>query len=111
MWKLKAGVSADDFENWYENKHVPEIRAAMNGRRYITSKVLSSSAAGDVNASYYGDPAQSYYRMAEFYFESLEDMATVMASPQWKAGVADAGDWIASPLRFLTDPVQRSPSA
>jgi uncharacterized protein (TIGR02118 family) len=99
MWKLPANVSEADFERWYNEKHVPEVRRAPGLVRYITSKVIPERAGPD-----------SYYRIAEFCFNSLADMDHAMASPEWKGAVADAGQWIASPIRCVFEPTQQIPS-
>lgn len=99
MWKLPPNILEADFERWYNEKHVPEVRRAPGLVRYITSKVIRERAAPD-----------SYYRMAEFYFNSLADMDRAMASPEWKGAVADAGSWIASPIRCVFEPTQQIPS-
>ena len=97
IWKLKQGKTPEEFENWYENKHVPDVRVAMAGRRYVTSKVLPGSPGA----------ALGYYRMAEFYFDSVEEMTRIMGSPEWAANVADAGDWTADAIRFAVDPTEQ----
>jgi len=98
MWKLPAGVSETDFEHWYATKHVPDVKKVKELRSYVTCKIVPERAGPD-----------GYYRMAEFTFDSLEDMDRGMSSPEWKAAVADAGAWIASPMRLVSDATQQIP--
>jgi uncharacterized protein (TIGR02118 family) len=98
LWKLPNGVTEKDFESWYEDKHVPEVRKVPGLLRYETGRIMPERAAPD-----------SYYRMAEFTFESLEAMDAAMKSPQWAAAVADAGTWIASPARYFFETTVRIP--
>jgi uncharacterized protein (TIGR02118 family) len=95
MWKLPAGVKEEDFEKWYNEKHVPDVRGASPKLlKYVTNKVVNN------------DP-DSYYRMAEFYFASVDDMNEAFASDGWKAAVADAGPWIDGSIRcFFESTVQ-----
>ena len=99
LWKLPAGVSEADFERWYEETHVPEVRSVPGLLRYETCRIIAERAAPD-----------SYYRMAEFTFTSLEAMDAAMVSAGWKAAVADAGSWIAAPVRYVFDTTLRIPS-
>ena len=99
LWKLPDGVTPEAFERWYEEKHVPEVAATPGLLRYETCRMHAGFGAG-------GD----YYRMAEFTFESLGTMELAMSSGPWRAAVSDAGNWIASPVRYVCDTAVRIPA-
>jgi uncharacterized protein (TIGR02118 family) len=71
--------SPDEFEKYYLGTHMPLVMAAKRGKRTETSKC---PPAAD------GSPAP-YYRIFEVWFDSMEDMAAVTGTPEWKNVVAD----------------------
>ena len=71
--------SADDFEKYYFETHMPMVVAANPGKRMETSKV---APAAD------GSPAP-YYRIFQIWFDSQEEMAAITSTPAWRKVVAD----------------------
>ena len=72
-------TNAEEFENYYINTHLP-IAAKMKG---VARLELTRFAPGP-------DGEQpKYYRMAELYFPTEEQMQATMSSPEGEATVAD----------------------
>lgn len=92
MWKLPEGLSEQDFEAWYRNKHIDDAKKIPGLRRYTINRVVPSERA---NAP--------YYRMAELSFDSVEAAKAAFASPEWKYALADAIDKLASPARMFLE--------
>jgi uncharacterized protein (TIGR02118 family) len=90
FFNLPAGVKEADFENWYEQKHVPDLRKIKAIREFVQGRRAAEHAA-----------AGPYQRLAEFTFDSLEDMGKAMESPEWQAATVDAAAWIADPALFV----------
>lgn len=72
-------TNAEDFENYYSNTHLP-IAAKMKG---VDRLELTRFVPGPD-----GIPP-NYYRMAELYFSTDEQMQATMSSPEGEATVAD----------------------
>lgn len=71
--------SADAFEDYYAASHLP-IAAKMQGVDKLELTKFAAAPDG-------GKPA--YYRMAEVYFSSQEQMEATLGSPEGQATVAD----------------------
>ncbi len=71
--------NTDAFEDYYAATHLP-IAAKMQGVDKLELTKFSAAPDG-------GKPA--YYRMAELYFETEEQMETTLGSPEGQATVAD----------------------
>ena len=76
-------TSADDFENYYTRTHLP-IGGKMPG---VARAELTKFLAGPDG----GKPA--FYRMAELYFATEEQMRASLGSPEGQATVADLGNF------------------
>jgi uncharacterized protein (TIGR02118 family) len=72
---------AGAFEDYYANTHLP-LAAKMPG--------VQKLEAGKVIGTPDGQPAP-YYRVAEVYFDSPEDMQQSLGSPEGQATVEDIG--------------------
>lgn len=72
-------TSADEFEKHYHNVHMP-LAVKMKGVARVELTKLISAADG-------GKPP--FYRMAELYFSSEEQMKETLQSPEGKATVDD----------------------
>ena len=66
------------FEKYYDETHMP-IAANIPAKKVEIAKLVGTPE---------GEPA-SNYRMAELYFDSLEDLQTTMGSPEGQAAVND----------------------
>ncbi len=71
--------SPEDFEKYYAETHLP-IAGTIKGIKRIE---LSKAVSGP------GEPKPAFYRIAELYFDSIEQMNSVMSSPEAKKTVAD----------------------
>jgi uncharacterized protein (TIGR02118 family) len=72
-------TNAADFEKYYSETHLP-IAGKMSGVAKLELTKFSSAPDG-------GKPA--FYRMAELYFSSPEQMQQTLGSPEGKATVDD----------------------
>ena len=69
----------DAFEDYYANKHIPLANTMPFVERLETTRFLPGP-----------DGSQPpYYRMAELYFKSMEDLQANMASPEGQATASD----------------------
>ena len=73
----------DDFEKYYEEIHAP-IASGMKG---VMRFELTKFTAGPDG----GRPA--FYRMAELYFTSQDQMQKAMSSPEGQATVSDIANF------------------
>ena len=89
LWNLPPGMSAAEFERWYEEQHIPDARRIPGLRRYTVNRAADGQ-----------EGAQRYYRMAELSFDSLEAVEEAMRSPEWQHAFADARDKIADHTRL-----------
>lgn len=78
---LLYGYPADTvaFETYYATTHLP-LAAAINGLRRAEFSLVSSAFDGS---------RSPFYRIAELYFDDLEQMQAAMGSPSGQTAVAD----------------------
>ena len=89
-------TDAVEFENYYSNTHLP-IAAKMKG---VDRLELTRFAPGP-------DGAQpEYYRMAELYFPTEEQMQATMSSPEGEATVADLPKFATGGVTVLVGSVE-----
>ncbi|MGA3004454.1 MAG: EthD family reductase [Acetobacteraceae bacterium] len=70
----------DAFTKYYLATHIPLVGKVPGVTRTDVATVLPPPP---------GQPASPYYRITEIYFENVGAMQTSLASPEWKAVVAD----------------------
>jgi uncharacterized protein (TIGR02118 family) len=88
--------STEEFDDYYLKKHVP-MAAAVNGiKRMELSKVLPPPD---------GSPP-TYFRVAEIYFDSLEQMKSVRSSPEWKKVVDDTKNFVTGTVTLLVSKIE-----
>ncbi len=87
MWKITVlygyPKNPDDFERYYEEKHGP-IASKMSGVLRFELTKFSIGPDGSRPA---------FYRMAELYFASQEQMQASIASPEGQATVSDIANF------------------
>lgn len=78
---LLYGHPADavSFESYYASTHLP-LAAKITGVRRAEFSLVSGAIDGSKSP---------YYRIAELYFDNVEQMKTAMASAEGMAAVAD----------------------
>lgn len=89
-------TNKQDFENYYANTHLP-IAAKMKGVERLELTRFAPGPDGD-------QPA--YYRMAELYFPTEEQMQTTMNSPEGEATVADLPKFATGGVTVLVGSVE-----
>ena len=72
-------TNVEEFENYYINTHLP-IAAKMKGVDRLELTRFAPGSDGE---------QPKYYRMAELYFSTEEQMQATMSSPEGEATVAD----------------------
>jgi uncharacterized protein (TIGR02118 family) len=70
----------DTFTKYYLATHIPLVGKVPGVTRIDVATVLPSPP---------DKPASPYYRITEIYFENAGEMQASLASPEWKAVVAD----------------------
>lgn len=71
------------FEKYYAQTHLPLAAQVSGVSRIELSKIVGTPAGMN----------PPYYRMAELWFDSQEQMEATMASPEAKAAVADIANF------------------
>ena len=74
---------AEAFEKYYKEKHLP-LAATMEGLAKLELTKFLGTPDGK---------KADYYRMAELYFDSLEQMQETMSSPEGQATVNDLSNF------------------
>lgn len=87
MYKLTVlyghPINAEAFEKYYKEKHLP-LASIMEGVEKLEVTKLLGTPDGQ---------KADYYRMAEMYFTSVEQMQETMASPEGQATVNDLSNF------------------
>jgi uncharacterized protein (TIGR02118 family) len=86
LWNIREGVSVEEFERWYVDRHIPDARRIPGLVGYRTNRAIGE---------------QGWYRMAELSFPDRETFDRAFASPEWKHALADAGNYITDHQRLL----------
>ena len=84
------------FEEYYANTHMP-----LAGKVPGVTKVELTKFVGTPEGN-----APTHYRMAEIYFNSLEELQTNMASPEAQATVADIANFASGGVNVMIGDVQ-----
>ena len=87
--------SPEAFEQYYAQTHMP-IAAKMQGVR----RIELSKVTGTVDGS-----APTFYRLADLYFDDLDHMQRVMATPEGKATAADLANFATGGVTMLVSNV------
>ncbi len=82
------------FEEYYATKHLPLAQKIPNFRRF---------EVGSVGAVDEGEPP--YYRIAELWFESAEQMGEALSSPEGEAATGDLQNFATGGATFFVSGV------
>ncbi|PKA83105.1 uncharacterized protein (TIGR02118 family) [Ulvibacter sp. MAR_2010_11] len=89
-------VDATAFEKYYREKHMPLVDTMEGMARIELTKVLGTPD---------GQKA-AYYRIAELYFTSLEQMQETMASAEGQATVNDLSNFATGGVTVMIGTVE-----
>ena len=78
LFNLKPGVDPDEFERHYHDVHIPLARKLPGQRRYVVSKIRPSKRR-----------QVRFYRVAENYFDDMDAVRRMLASPEAAATAND----------------------
>ena len=78
LYRLKEGVTPEEFEEKFRSIHIPIAVKMPNLRRYTIGKGLRGPQG-----------RTRWYRVALVEFDTAEDVEKMLASPEWKALVED----------------------
>lgn len=78
-----APSDPDAFEDYYANTHLPLAATMPNVRRFEAGKVVATPGGGEL----------PYYRVAELWFDSAEELEASNSSPEGQATVADIANF------------------
>lgn len=81
IWSAPRPKDAEAFEDHYVNVHVPAAAAVPNLRRLVAVRTDSGLDGA----------ASAFYRVAEMYFDSIEDLHASEKTEAWAAMREDAG--------------------
>lgn len=90
LWNIPPGMKEEDFERWYEGKHINDARKIPGLRKYTVNRVAQKYQS-----------ISKYYRMAELYFDSIEEAENALESPEWQYALKDAKDKIVDHIRLF----------
>ncbi len=79
------------FENYYKDKHLP-LAASMEGVTKLELTKLIGTPDGQ---------KADYYRIAELYFNSIEQMQETMSSPEGQATVDDLSNFATGGVKVM----------
>jgi uncharacterized protein (TIGR02118 family) len=79
------------FEEHYANTHLPLAAKMPNVRRFEASRVVGTPDGG----------AAPYYRIAELWFDSQDEMQGSTSSPEGQATVADIANFATGGAQVL----------
>jgi uncharacterized protein (TIGR02118 family) len=68
------------FEEHYINTHIPLVKKVPNLKRYEAARVVAAPDGSE----------PPYYRIAESYFEDMEQLRSSMSTPEGQAPAKDA---------------------
>ena len=71
------------FEDHYANTHLPLVGKMSGVKRFEASRVVATPDGGD----------PPYYRLAELWFDSQDELQSTMASPEGQETVVDIGNF------------------
>ncbi len=83
------------FENYYANNHLP-IVSKMFGHEKLELTLFLNNSDGS---------KPDYYRMAEFWYTSLEVMQKAMSSPEGQATADDLSHYATGGVKILVGEV------
>lgn len=69
MYNLKPGITPEEYEKWFSEVHIPDIKRIPGLRKVFANKVIGSLS---------GEPAE-YYRAGELHFDDMEDIQKAFA--------------------------------
>jgi uncharacterized protein (TIGR02118 family) len=88
--------NAEEFEKYYLGPHMAIFRA-VKGIRHVELGKISPKPDGS---------AAPFYRIAEFWFESAEQMARVTSTPEWQKVREDLPKFATGGLTVLVSKVE-----
>jgi uncharacterized protein (TIGR02118 family) len=88
-------TSADAFEKYYAETHMPIAGKVQGVRKIELSKVIGTPDGS----------APAYYRLADLYFDSVDHMTSVLGTPEGKATVADLANFATGGVTVLVSEV------
>ena len=62
MFKLSSDTNEEEFDNYFINKHVVDAKKLILLKKYTIAKVINKN-----------DDQDSFYRINELYYDSVED--------------------------------------
>jgi uncharacterized protein (TIGR02118 family) len=92
-WKRNPKLSLEQCENHYRSVHTSLARIALAKvpglRKYVQNRVISTTVTdyNDAERSHPGEP--DFDRFVELYFDSAEDMAKALDTPEMRACLDD----------------------
>jgi uncharacterized protein (TIGR02118 family) len=87
--------SADAFEKYYAETHMPIAAKMQDVRKIELSKVIGTPDGA----------APAFYRLADLYFDDVDHMKSVLGSPEGKATVADLANFATGGVTVLVSEV------
>jgi uncharacterized protein (TIGR02118 family) len=79
------------FEEYYASTHVPLVNKIPNLQRFEAARIVATPDGSE----------PPYYRIAELYFEDMEQMQTGLASGKGQAMAADAQNFATGGLTLF----------
>lgn len=87
--------NADAFEKYYAETHLP-IAAKMQGVRKLELAKVTGTPDGS---------APAFYRLADLYFDDLDHMNRVMATPEAQTTIGDLANFATGGVTVLVSEV------
>jgi uncharacterized protein (TIGR02118 family) len=85
----------DAFEEYYASTHVPLVKKIPNLQRFEAARIVATPDGSE----------PPYYRIAELYFEDMEQMQAGLASDEGQAMAVDAQNFATGGLTLFVSEI------
>jgi uncharacterized protein (TIGR02118 family) len=83
------------FEEYYANNHLPLVYKIPNFQRFEAAKVVATPDGSEL----------PYYRIAELYFENMDQLQSSMGSQEGQAATEDFQNFVTGELTIFISEV------
>jgi len=98
--RRRSDLSREDFQRYWRDTHAPLVRAragTLRIQRYVQAHTASTPLDDALRASR-GGSVEPFDGVAELWWDSVEDLAEAMTSPE---GAQAAGELLADEAKFI----------
>lgn len=86
----------DEFEDYYANVHAPKVGKIPNLSRFDRAKIVATPDGS----------RPSHYRIADLWFESMDQLQSALGSPEGQAAAGDLQNFASGGITLLISEVE-----